>query len=75
MTKVWLTEWKSGLKKVSLTKLLQAKANLSLKIAKELVDRFLDGEKVAIEMSSPGAAKMLVAEASKLGAVAEVDGR
>ncbi len=74
MPKVLLTKWKPGLKKVSLTKLLQAQANLSLRIAKAYVDRFLDGEKVAIEMSSLTAAKKLATEASKLGATVEVDG-
>lgn len=73
MPNVWLTAWKPGLKKVSLTKLLQEQANLSLKTAKERVDCLLAGEKVAIEMPTLAAANTLVGEASKLGVAADVD--
>ena len=75
MPRVIITGWKPGLEKISLTKLLQAEAGLSLKAAKESVDRCLAGERVSIPMPSGEAAERLAQQASDLGAVVEIERR
>ena len=75
MPQVMLVGWKPGLRGVSLIKLLQAEAGLSLKAAKESVDRCLEGERVSISMPTEEAAEKLAQQASDLGAVVEIERR
>ena len=51
-TKVILTGWKPGFKKVALTKLIRDMTDLDLAAAKAHVDRLLAGETVEIELES-----------------------
>jgi hypothetical protein len=50
MTTIRLTGWRVGLRKVSLTKLLQEKARLPLVRAKHLVDEILEGRPVTVDL-------------------------
>lgn len=75
MPKVTLKRWNPGLKKVSLTKLLQEKADLSLTSAKQCVDRLLAGESVSVNVPTAEEAAQLAEEITKLGAVCEIDSR
>ncbi len=75
MPRVIVTGWKPGLATISLIKLLQAEADLSLKAAKESVDRYLAGERISVPMPTEEAAERLAQQASDLGAVVEIERR
>lgn len=72
MAKVLFKGWNYGLQKISLTKLFQQKAGLSLKEAKGKTDALLDGETFVIETESFEQAEELVKEATAIGAVCEI---
>jgi hypothetical protein len=72
MPQVLILGWGSGLKSVSLVKLLQEHSNYSLKMAKEIVDHCLEGEPVAVEMATLMEAERLAREASSLGALTAI---
>lgn len=72
MAKVIVKGWNYRLQKISLTKLFQEKANLSLKSAKHNTDALLDGETIIIETDSFEQAENLVKEATAIGAVCEI---
>ncbi len=63
--------WTPGLKKVSLTKLLQEEASLSLRSAKWCTDRLLAGEEVTVRVSSMAHLERLAGKAVALGVVVE----
>jgi hypothetical protein len=67
-----LTGWKPGLRKVSLTELLQRRVNVSLVQAKGCVDRLLDGKSIAIDFSHGHNADHFAREATMLGVICEV---
>jgi hypothetical protein len=73
MPQVLILGWRPGLKSVSLIKLLQERANYSLRMAKEIVDRCLEEETVAIEVATLMEAERLASEASSLGAITAVN--
>jgi ribosomal protein L7/L12 len=75
MPKITLKSWNPGLKKVSLTKLLQEQAGLSLTSAKQYVDRLLADEAVSVNVPTTEEAAQLAEEITKLGAVCEIDSR
>jgi ribosomal protein L7/L12 len=68
MSKVVLTGWKAGLKKVSLTTLLREQAALSLADAKHRVDALLTGDEVILEIAGLDKAEELLDAAKALGA-------
>lgn len=72
MPKVLFSGWKSGLEKISLTKLFQQKAHLSLKEAKGKTDALLDGETFVVEIESIEQAEELISEATAIGAVCKI---
>ena len=72
MPKVLFTGWRYGLEKISLTKLFQNRANLSLKEAKSRTDALLDGKTFVIEIESIEQAEELIKEATAIGAVCEI---
>ena len=72
MTKVLFKGWIYGLKKISLTKLFQQKARLSLKEAKEKTDALLDGETFFTETEDISQAEELAKEAMAIGAICEI---
>ncbi len=73
MTKVLISGYKPGFKKVSHTKLLRSYAGLSLKPAKDYTDRVLSGETVVVELPTPEAAEEFARESRDLGAITEVE--
>ena len=72
MVQLILKGWKTGLKKVSLTKLLKERTRLTLAPAKDCVDQLLEGETVYIEIASASEARQLAEEISELGVICEV---
>lgn len=72
MAKILFKGWNYGLQKISLTKLFQQKANLSLKEAKGKTDSLLDGETFVMEIKDISQAEELVKEATAIGAVCEI---
>jgi ribosomal protein L7/L12 len=72
MPQVLILGWRPGLKSVSLIKLLQERTDYSLRMAKEIVDRCLEGETVEVEVATLTEAERLAHEADALGAITEV---
>lgn len=72
MAKVLFKGWNYGLRKISLTKIFQQKAGLSLTMAKSKTDALLDGETFIIETETIEQAEELVKEAAAIGAVCEI---
>jgi hypothetical protein len=70
MAQVRITGWETGLKKVSLTKLLQSSAGMDLVTAKNYTDRILEGETVTLELPDFDQATTLAEAMEALGAVA-----
>lgn len=68
-----LKKWKPGLEKITLTKLLQEKADLSLSSAKESVDHFLAGEEVTLHLPTSQEAAYLCEAITALGVDCEVN--
>ncbi len=69
METVVFTSWKEGLKKISLTHLLNDRCGISLTQAKILVDALVKGVVVDVKCRE---AKALLKEAKNLGAVGEI---
>ena len=72
MAKVLFDGWNYGLRKISLTELIQSKAILPLNEAKEFTNQLLDGKKFAIEIDGIEQATDLVKEATAEEAVCEI---
>jgi ribosomal protein L7/L12 len=72
MQEVMMIGWKPGLRKISLSHLLQELTDLSMAEAKEYVDRLLRGEKVTVVMTSSSIAEDFSKRASDLGAIIEL---
>jgi len=73
MEKVILYDWKPGLNKGGLNKLLRAKANYSLSAAIEAVGKLLESEPLEIGMPSNESAKAFLTEALNLGACGKME--
>jgi hypothetical protein len=67
MTTVTVIGWEPGLKKISLTKLLQATSGKDLEQAKGMVDALLDGKPFEIAFADDAAAKTFADQARILG--------
>jgi ribosomal protein L7/L12 len=72
MSRVIITGWQPGLKKVSLSKLIRDRSGLRLSEAKACTDRCLDGEIVSIDLASADEAEQFAQEAARLGAIVQV---
>ena len=72
MVTVKLTDWRPGLQKIPLTKLMQREAGLTLAPAHANTNRLLKREPVTVILPTEEAAARFVREADALGAVAEV---
>jgi hypothetical protein len=72
MAKVLFKGWNYGLRKISLTKIFQPEAGLSLKTAKSKTGALLDGETFIIEIESIEQAEELLKEATAIGAVGKI---
>ncbi len=73
MSRVLLTGWNTGFRKVAFTKLIQSQTNSSLKEAVGQTERMLDGGTVAIEFQTLDQARAFAAEAQALGAIARIE--
>lgn len=73
MPRVLLIGWKPGLRKVPLTKLIQAHTDLSLTAAMSCTERVLDGETVAIDLSTAPEARSFALAAEAVGATTMLD--
>ena len=73
MPKVTLKRWRPGLEKITLTKMLQENAHLSLTSAKECVDRLLASEDVTLDLPTSYEAARLGEALKALGVDYEVD--
>ncbi len=72
MSRVIITGWEEGLKKISLSRLLQDEAGLTISQAKHAVDEVLEGRRVELTFSSSAAAERFAAAARRLHAVCDV---
>jgi hypothetical protein len=72
MHRVVITGWREGLRKISLTHLIQARTGRRMAEAKRRTDDVLEGHPVVLEVPSEEAALSLVEELRQLGALAEV---
>jgi hypothetical protein len=73
MSQVRLSGWKPGLEKVRLNHLLREQAGLSLSAAHAVVNRLLNGESVAIDLSDSVAAQTFAESANALGVESHVE--
>ncbi len=71
MVRVQLNGWKRGLLTIALIKLIKAQAELSLSVAKNHVDRLLNGEIIVLEFADLGLANAFLKDARSLGAIGE----
>jgi ribosomal protein L7/L12 len=70
MTTVTISGWFYGFQKVNFTKLLKSELGLTLKPAKTITDRILDGELVELEVPDEQVDRLLAAM-TDLGAICE----
>lgn len=73
MSKVVITGWNEGFKKIAVTKLLREKVELPLYEAKDCVDRCLDGEIVTLEVENIEVARAVVSAILQLNGIAKVE--
>lgn len=67
MTKVIMKSWREGMKKVSLSKLQVELLQKTYTIAKQNVDKLLDGEIIVLEIEQEAVAVEFYESAEKLG--------
>lgn len=67
MATIFMTGWRDGMDKVSLSKLQQKYLEISLKLAKMNVDKLLDGEQVKIEIDDLEIAREFIKRADEIG--------
>ena len=72
MVTVKMIGWKEGLEKVSLTNLQTSLFSMSLKEAKENVDKLLDNKEVTIDISSKELAEDFIIKVSDIGVTCEL---
>jgi hypothetical protein len=68
-----ITDWREGMRKIPLTKLLQAKLDLPLRNAKAIVDGVLDGKQQIVDIPEGVDPERLLEEVRNLGADAELE--
>jgi ribosomal protein L7/L12 len=68
-----LTGWREGLKKISLTETLKQNTTLSVKEAKDCVDRLLDGEVVIVDLLPTVNLQELVERVTDIGADCKIE--
>jgi ribosomal protein L7/L12 len=65
--------WKEGLKKVSMTKLLQERLGLSLSHAKKITDDVLDGKTIFLNIEDEKTAESLAENLFKIDAIVKIE--
>lgn len=73
MTTIRITGWRPGLRKVSLTRLLQQYAGFSLIEAKGGVDAVLEGSSLTIVFLTREIAEEFMQKATEMGAIVEIE--
>jgi len=73
MRNVRLTGWREGMRKISLTKFLQAELGLSLAASKQVVDDVLEGRQVLLDIPLAQDANELAQAIRKLGASCTIE--
>jgi hypothetical protein len=73
MPTVPFTEWRPGLRKVSLDELIRDRASVGLADAKAIVDALLTGESPRVAIATLDDAEALIVEARALGAEAVLE--
>jgi hypothetical protein len=71
MTTVLISGWHYGFQKVSFTRLMKSEMGLSLRPAKTITDRILDGDPVELEVPDDQVGHLFEAMAD-LGAICDV---
>src|SRR6267142_2544432 len=66
--------WQVGMRKISLTKILQSRCSIRLKEAKAAVDSIVAGERMEFGFETLKEARDFLEEASAVGAVARLEG-
>ena len=74
MVSVHIVGWRRGLRKVSVTQLLNDQLGCGLAEAKRCTERLLDGQLVVLDLLDGTSAAALVRALDALGADAHVDG-
>jgi len=72
MNQLTLESYEPGMRKISLTKLLQARLSLPLSSAKAAVDGLLEGHVVKLSVPDGTDVSSLIAAIRELGAVCEI---
>lgn len=72
MTRVIFRGWREGLKKISLSELQVEKLGLSLRVAKENVDRLLNGQEIVFEIEDEQVAYSFYESAENLGVICAI---
>ena len=71
MAGVTITGWRSGLQKITMTKLIREYTGLSLRDSKACTDGVLAGEIIVLTLETQERAEQLAARLQSIGAVAE----
>jgi ribosomal protein L7/L12 len=72
MSTIKISGWQQGMRKISLTKLLQERGGLGVKEAKALVDNVLAGREAVLDLPTDHDADVVADEIRDLGAICEV---
>jgi len=73
MPRIVLTGTEIGVRKVSLSKILKARAGFTLAQAKSVVDKILEEQPVSIDVADFPMAEALVRDLRSLGAVCHIE--
>lgn len=65
-------KWEADMQKISMTKLLQSKAGLSLDVAKKITDDILDDKQPSVTVENYTVARFIVDAARELGVIGEL---
>ena len=72
MTRVIFTGWRPGVRKIRFIMLLHEQGRLSLREAKHIKDKVIEGETMEVDFRDTQLAELIHIEASKLGVKSEL---
>ena len=73
MNTIIISGWRTGLQKVSLTKIIRSYTGLGLAEGKQCTDDVVSGKSVRFENLESEAAKVFLIELEKIGAIATIE--
>jgi len=73
MTAIIFRGWIKGMRGISFILLLREKTNLSLKNAKNIKERIVDGEVITLPIADLSTAQEIIADATNLGVICELE--